>query len=197
VSRFFRWRGEGPPGRKTNDQRLFFRCTGRLGDLDASLQQRLTAGCSGVCLNSHSGCEITLLTLRATFIIMPIRKEFSAPRLKFHSLSWKCLLCALPLSRQRLNALIVSIAHFPEGLPAARRRRNRKCSVNGVVWRVRLPTFAVGVTAPLPPRHRRRPRSLPPQLCRAHPKLLRSALLQSGLPWSRKSRRKSLRWRRE
>ena len=50
-----------------------------------------------------------MLTLRALFTIMPGRKGFSAPLLKFHSLSWKFSLCALPLIPG--NAHVLSSFH--------------------------------------------------------------------------------------
>lgn len=52
---------------------------------------------SRVCTNSHSLYEVTMLTLRAIFTIMPGRKEFSASLLKSHSNSRKFFLCAMPL----------------------------------------------------------------------------------------------------
>ena len=53
---------------------------------------------SEVCANSHPKYELPLLTLRAGFTIMPGRKEFSAPSLKFRSFSRKLSQCAPPLS---------------------------------------------------------------------------------------------------
>lgn len=100
-------------------------------------------------------------------------------------------------SRQCPYALIFSIDRFPNGPPAARRRRNCKCSVNGVVWRVRLPTFAVGVTVRFPPRQRKRLRLLPSLLHRA---LLKPNLRSRKSLLSRRAGRRSAprvvrRWR--
>ncbi len=88
------WRRER---RLQTTERIFSGQVGRLGDFDTSIPDRSASSVSGVCANSHSGYEVAMLTLRAIFTIMPVRKEFSAPLLQSRSCSRKYSLCATPM----------------------------------------------------------------------------------------------------